>query len=90
MNIDNMTEDQAMHLVWKLANKFDWKLALFSKSDVQYSVASMLGERTNDFRGIVDEVLASRSWRKGLEEILSSEGTEYIQWMIGQSEKFQA
>lgn len=76
---DYITDNgEAIDLLWALARKFDWKVAVFTEEDIR----SMYDGDIPDEK--IASIKATRSWRK-MEDALNSEGLSCIEDAIYES-----
>ena len=91
MNIDNLmdtiTEDEATNLIHILSKKFDWAMCYYTKEDV----VRALQDKQKDYDNLptdeqVDKVMATRIWKKIMEEAMCHTGWECMLDAIYDSE----
>ena len=80
---DYITDNgEAIDLLWALARKFDWRVAIFTEQDIH----DMYGGDISDEQMKV--IKATRSWRK-IEDAMNTEGLSCIEDAIYESNNQQ-
>lgn len=87
LNVEQLTETQALELVYDMYRKFDWALCLYTREDVK----TALQEHRQDYDTEptdeeIQKVMDTRMWRKYMEEALGSTGWECLQDAIYDAE----
>lgn len=72
---DDMTPDEALHLVLAIQKKFGWSGTMFTADDIIDELESRLVEPTGE---MVDAVMATYEWRKSLPNLTTSWGFECL------------
>lgn len=78
INIETMTEDEAIRLYHDLAMKFGWRGSFFTREDAQDSYNEYHGQEGEMSDETWDKVSLSWYWRKGLEEIMTERGWDLV------------
>ena len=74
---DNITEEQALDLMWSFARKFGWKGTMFTRDDVRQAIIDQYGE-SETLEKELTAVMGTRMWTKYLEEAIAREGMECL------------
>jgi hypothetical protein len=80
MDIDNITEEEALTVLHKLRTKFHWAGTIFIKEDIVYR----WNDNHKEDEGYelseeqIESVMTSWEWRKGLDEAMISSGYEVL------------
>lgn len=82
---DNLTEEQALDLMWSFARKFGWKGTMFTRNDVRQAIIDQCGE-SETLNNKVRSVMETRIWAKYLEEAIAREGMECLYEAINDAE----
>jgi hypothetical protein len=80
MDIDNITEEEALDVLHKLRTKFHWAGTVFMKDDIIYRWKDKYGEEEGQALSDeqIESVMTSWEWRKGLDEAMTSSGYEVL------------
>lgn len=77
-NTETMTEDEAIRLYFDLASQFGWQGTFFTREDAENSWQEY-HKQTEPFTDEAwDAVLLSWYWRKGLHEMLTERGWDFV------------
>jgi hypothetical protein len=82
----NLTEEQALDLMWSFARKFGWKGTMFTRDNVRQAIIDEHGE-SETLNDKVISVMKTRMWAKDLEEAIAREGMECLYEAIYAAEK---
>ena len=80
MDIDNITEEEALEVMHKLRAKFHWAGTVFVKEDIIY----YWNDNYKEDEGYelteeqIESVMTSWYWRKGLDDTMTSSGYEVL------------
>jgi hypothetical protein len=74
---DNITEEQALDLMWSFARKFGWKGTMFTRDDIRQAIIDQCGE-SETLDNEITAVMGTRIWTKYLEEAIAREGYECL------------
>ncbi len=83
---DNLTEEQALDLMWSFARKFGWKGTMFTRDAIRQAIIDEHGE-SETLNNKVISVMNTRMWAKDLEEAIAREGMECLYEAIYAAEK---
>ena len=89
MNIENITEDEALDLFQKLRSKFYWTGTVFTKEDIiyrwldKYPVKEGNEPLTDDQ---IEQIMVSYEWRKGMDEAMTETGYEVLDMALWELE----
>jgi hypothetical protein len=83
---ENLTEEQALDLMWSFARQFGWKGTMFTRDDVRQAIIEEHGE-SETLNDKVISVMNTRMWSKYLEEAIAREGMECLYEAIYAAEK---
>ena len=72
MNIDNITHNEAMELIYKMANNFGWKVSIVTDEDINYAWECVTGEDIPDKE--MAQLKDTYYWRK-MEEYIWAEAS---------------
>jgi hypothetical protein len=70
MNIDNITHNEAMKLIYTLVDKFGWKVSIVTDEEINYAWGCVTGEDIPDKE--MAQIKDTYYWRK-MEEYIWSE-----------------
>lgn len=76
MDIDTITEPEALDLFRTLANKFNWKGTVFSTIDIADEWINQTGEEITDEQ--MKLVQADSDWHRYLEDAVTTRGWEML------------
>jgi len=84
MDIDNITEEEALDVLHKFRTKFGWAGTVFMKDDIIYRWEDKYGEEEgyalSDEQ--IEKVMVSWQWRKGMEESMIETGYEVMDMVL--------
>ena len=83
---DNITEEQALDLMWSFARKFGWKGTMFTRDDIRQAIIDQCGE-SETLDNEITAVMGTRIWTKYLEEAIAREGYECLYEAIDTAER---
>lgn len=83
---DNLTEEQALDLMWSFARKFGWKGTMFTRDAIRQAIIDEHGE-SETLNEKVISVMKTRMWAKDLEEAIAREGMECLYEAIYAAER---
>lgn len=89
MNIENITEEEAIDIMRQFKIKFDWVGTMFYKEDITARWEDNYGEDDN-YEPLTDDqiehIMVSYEWRKGMEEAMLFAGYEVLDMALWELE----
>lgn len=89
MNIENITEEEAIDIMRQFKIKFDWVGTLFYKEDIIYRWADNNSDKEN-YEPLTDDqieqIMVSYEWRKGMDEAMTETGYEVLDMALWELE----
>lgn len=79
MNIDEINEMEALDLLTAFKAKFNWRGSIFIPEDIENALAYHNSDLDDDEKITVEDVLATWTWNKGMNEILTEQGFNILE-----------
>lgn len=74
---DEMTEQQAIQLTYKMFSKFNWVGCIFTKEDIRMKLEDQVADEA-ELESMVEAVTATRWWRKSMEGVMNEAGYDVL------------
>lgn len=79
MNIEEITENEALDLLTAFKEKFNWRGSLFIIEDIENALEAHNEDLEEDEQITVEDVIATRAWNRHMNDFLTEEGFRVLE-----------